>query len=108
MAPRAVVTPQMTCAVTCLVPLLGEWFDDDFGDVDGWRQRDDAEDQLGHFVGLQDALAMFVADRCRAFVEDGRVDFTRIEIRQANAIFRHFVRYACAEGCHGKFAGRAA
>src|SRR5207249_2597652 len=64
---------------------LRDRLDDQLRDMDVRRLGGDEEDRGGDVLGLEDAAAMLVGDRLGAKFEDGRVDFTGVDVGDANA-----------------------
>ena len=80
-------------------------FDDQFGDMDTRRQRDDRRDDLADVAWAKDHLALLFGHRYRALFKDGGVDFAGVDVRHADPFDADFVGHAGAKGRHCKFAG---
>lgn len=80
-------------------------FDDQFGDMDTRRQRDDRRDDLADVAGTKNQLPLLLGYRNRALFKDGGVDFAGVDVRHADPFDADFVGHAGTEGRHCKFAG---
>lgn len=79
--------------------------DHEFRDVDAGWKGSDRDDELADVGGSQDLFALFCGDWDGALFEDRGVDFTGVDVGDANAFGTDFVGHTSTEGGHGEFAG---